>query len=377
MSCQPSRRDFLSAAAALPAAVSIPSGPAIRHATLGRTGLKVTKFVCGSMITSDPAVIERAYDLGVNCFASARDYQGGNNERLLGAALKGKREKVILATESIDMMWRPKTEKETAAYVLGNLEKSLKELQTDYVDLFFLHHKDEPSWIPEDAVGAVCSAKKQGKLRHAGITTHGLPKMVDYLLKSDLFEAVIATYNFTMDAAMHAAVKKVHDAGVGVIAMKVMAGGMRTDRPLPQFKRPGALMAALKWAMHNPNVDAAVSSVADMDQVEDNVRAMSEALTEGEQRLLAAALREFGPAYCRMCGRCEGTCAQGLPIPEILRCGMYAEGYGQFALGRSKFLELPEAARDARCDDCAGCTVRCAYGVQVAERISRTQELLA
>jgi hypothetical protein len=344
---------------------------------LGKTGLKITKFVFGSMITSNQTVIDRAYDLGINCFTSARDYQNGNNERLLGMALKGKRDKVILSTESIDMMWRPKTEKETREYVLNNLDTSLRELQTDYVDLFFLHHKDEPGWIPDEAVEAVRIAKKQGKLRHAGITTHALPKMADYLLQSDLFEAVIPMYNFTMDAEMHAAAKKVHDAGIGVIAMKVMAGGLRSDKPLPQLKRPGALAAALKWALNNPNVDAAVSSATSMEQVEENARAMTDPFTDSEHHLLAAALEEFGQKYCRLCGRCERTCAKGLPVPEILRCGMYAEGYGQFALGRSKFLELPEEARNQNCSDCPSCSVRCAYGVRVAERISRTRELLA
>jgi predicted aldo/keto reductase-like oxidoreductase len=226
-------------------------------------------------------------------------------------------------------------------------------------------------------VEAVRIAKKQGKLRHAGITTHTLPKMADYLIASDLFEAVIPMYNFTMDAEMHAAAKKVHDAGIGVIAMKVMAGGLRSKTPVPQLKRPGALTAAVKWAMNNPNVDAAVASMTDMDQLEQNVRAMTEPFVASERQLLAATLEQYGPDYCRLCGRCEGTCARSLPIPEILRCGMYAEGYGQFALGRSKFLELPAEARDRRCGECSSCSVRCAYGIRVAERVRRTQELLS
>ena len=152
MEFRQSRRGFLSSIAMLPAAGALAAEPSVRYAKLGRTDLKVTKFVFGSMITSDPTVIERAYDMGINCFTTSRDYQKGNNERLLGAALKGKRDRVVLSTESIDMMWRPKTEKETTAYVLDNLDTSLRELQTDYVDLFFLHHKDEPGWIPDEAV---------------------------------------------------------------------------------------------------------------------------------------------------------------------------------------------------------------------------------
>lgn len=371
------RRNFLSSAAMLPAVEALAAAPAVRYAKLGKTGLEITKLVFGSMITSDQTVIERAYDMGINCFTSARDYQKGNNERLLGAALKGKRDKVILSTESVDMMWRPKTEKETAEYVLNNINTSLKELQTDYVDLFFLHQKNEPGWIPDEVVEALRTAKKQGKLRHAGITTHTLPKMADYLIASDLFEAVIPMYNFTMDAEMHAAAKRVHDAGIGVIAMKVMAGGLRSKTPLPQLKRPGALTAAVKWAMNNPNVDAAVTSMTDMDQLEQNFRAMTEPFVASERQLLAATLEQYGPDYCRLCGRCEGTCAQSLPIPEILRCGMYAEGYGQFALGRSKFLELPAEARDRRCGECSICSVQCGYGIRVAERVRRTQELLS
>jgi uncharacterized protein len=377
MDSDTTRRSFLSSAAMLPAMEALAAEPPVRYAKLGKTGLKITKLVFGSMITSDQTVIERAYDMGINCFTSSRDYQKGNNERLLGAALKGKRDKVILSTESVDMMWRPKTEKETSGYVLDNLNTSLKEFQTDYVDLFFLHQKNQPDWIPDEVVEAVRIAKKQGKVRHAGITTHSLPKMADYLIRSDLFEAVIAMYNFTMDAEMHAAAKKVHDAGIGVIAMKVMAGGLGAKNPLLQLKRPGALMAAVKWAMNNPNVDAAVTSMTDTDQLEQNVRAMTEPFAASERQLLAAALEQFGPDYCRLCGRCEGTCAQGLPIPEILRCGMYAEGYGQFALGRSKFLELPAEARDRRCGECSSCSVRCGYGIRVAERVTHTQELLS
>jgi aryl-alcohol dehydrogenase-like predicted oxidoreductase len=377
MEFKQSRRGFLSSIAMLPAAGALAAEPSVRYAKLGKTDLKVTKFIFGSMVTSDPTVIERAYDMGINCFTTSRDYQKGNNERLLGEALKGKRDRVVLCTESIDMMWRPKTEKETTAYVLDNLDTSLKELQTDYVDLFFLHHKDEPGWIPDEAVEAVRIARKQGKVRHAGVTTHALPKMADYLVRGDLFEAVIPIYNFTMDAEMHAAVKKVHDAGIGVIAMKVMAGGLRSEKPLPQLERPGAPAAALKWALTNPSVDAAVTSVANMEQLEENFRAMTDPFTDNERQLLAATLDEIGPDYCRLCGRCDGTCRKGLPIPDILRCGMYAEGYGQFDMGRSKYLALPQWARKSGCGDCPSCSVRCAYGVRVAERVARTRRLLA
>lgn len=137
------------------------------------------------------------------------------------------------------------------------------------------------------------------------------------------------------------------------------------------------MLAALKWAINNPNVDAAVTSVTDVDQLEENVRAMTEPFTDSERQLLEAALEQFGPDCCRLCGRCDGTCVKALPIPEILRCGMYAEGYGQFALGRGKFLELPAELRGGSCGECSGCSVLCPYGLKVAEKVRHIHELLA
>jgi hypothetical protein len=78
-----------------------------------------------------------------------------------------------------------------------------------------------------------------------------------------------------------------------------------------------------------------------------------------------------------MCGQCDGACAKGLPVADILRCLTYADGYGQFSLGRERFLELPAEVAQVRCDSCSTCTVDCPHGVRVSERLARAQELFA
>jgi predicted aldo/keto reductase-like oxidoreductase len=78
-----------------------------------------------------------------------------------------------------------------------------------------------------------------------------------------------------------------------------------------------------------------------------------------------------------MCGACEGRCPKGLPVSDILRYLSYADGYGEFALARESFLELPEPLRAIRCRDCAACAIECPNGVQVAARLARAQETLA
>src|SRR5271157_4087860 len=102
----------------------------LEYRILGRTGLKVTTVGMGCMITSDPSVITRAADLGINYFDTARGYQQGNNERMVAAALGARRKDVIISTKS----HAPNKEE-----LQKHLDTSLRELNTDYIDIWFLH----------------------------------------------------------------------------------------------------------------------------------------------------------------------------------------------------------------------------------------------
>jgi predicted aldo/keto reductase-like oxidoreductase len=117
--------------------------------------------------------------------------------------------------------------------------------------------------------------------------------------------------------------------------------------------------------------------MTDMDQLEENLQAMAHPFATGDEKLLAAHLEKIAPLYCRMCGKCDGDCQKGLPVADVLRFLTYADGYGQFALGRERFLELTQEQVAVRCGDCAECTVKCPFGVQVSNRMARAQELFA
>jgi predicted aldo/keto reductase-like oxidoreductase len=388
MTYDTTRRGFLSAGLALPLARlggkiglfrsdKSPAGAnspvQLDYRTLGKTGLKVTTLGFGCMITSDPSVITRAADLGINYFDTARGYQHGNNEKMVGAALKGKRKEIVLSTKSAA------GNKEA---VLQDLDTSLKELGTDYVDIWYLHAKNSPGDVRDDLIEAQQIAKKQGKIRFAGVSTHsGQKELLPWLAQKGVFDVVLAAYNFTMDSGMEQAVEAAATGNLGVVAMKVMAGGFRTLKPgdptLEKLHREGAMLSALKWTLKNRNVTTTIPSMTDMDQLEENLKAMTQPYGGGDEKLLATKLEMITPLYCRLCGECEGTCAKGLPIQDTLRFLTYAEGYGQFALGRERFQELPIAQKTVRCGDCAECTVTCRHGVQVFARMSRAQELFA
>ena len=166
---------------------------------------------------------------------------------------------------------------------------------------------------------------------------------------------------------------------LGVVAMKVMAGGnRRADAKTKDIlKRDGAMLAALKWTLRNPFVHTTIPSITDMEQLDENLRAMAAPFSEADGKVLAARLREIGPEYCRMCGACSGQCRYGLEVADINRFLMYSENYGEFGLGREHFQMLPAAAKEVRCASCERCTVTCPNGVRVAERLSRAQECFA
>jgi predicted aldo/keto reductase-like oxidoreductase len=390
-----SRRAFLGSTLALPALASassegaaqgqapaarpaaVPSAPKFTYGALGKTGMRVARLSFGCMTTSDQSVIERAADMGLNYFDTARVYQGGNNERMVGAALKKYRDKVYISS---------KTQARDGKAALADLDTSLKELQTDHLDVWHLHSRSTPDMVTDDVLEAQRSAKQAGKIRFAGVSFHGgHAQMIPAMLKLNHFDVFLMSYNFTMDPEIEPLIEAAHKANVGVVAMKGLAGGVKptvgsyrvpADK-LNKLTREGAPVAALKWVLKNPNVDTVIPSIVDNDQLEQNIAAMSAPFSQSDGNLLAMRLEEIAPFYCRMCGRCDGQCPKGLPVADVLRFLTYAEGYGQFAMAREHFQALPAKAAAVRCGSCESCSVQCPHGVQVASRLQRAQEMFA
>ena len=384
MNIDTSRRNFLAAGLALPAAglASTASSPAlapqqgapargkITYRVLGKTGLKVSTVGYGAMITSDATVITRAADMGINYFDTSRGYSGGQNERMVGVGLGAKRKDVFISS---------KCEANDKASCLAQLDTSLKELNTDHLDVWLLHRFDTAASISDELVDALRTAKQQGKSRFVGVSTHDLPAVVDRIIECKL-DVLQTLYSFASPATYGPAIEKLHKAGVGVVAMKVMA----KTAPRGQAGAAGARAkaadfapAALKWVLKNPSIDTTVPSMTDIDQLEQNFKVMAEEFTDADSKLLTARLEEITPYYCRVCGECKGQCPKGLPVSDMVRFVMYADGYGQFALGREHFQRMAAEHQEVRCNDCATCAVRCPHGVQVSQRLMRAQELFA
>jgi uncharacterized protein len=376
-----SRRKFLQAGLALPVAGLVVThsrdsfgalSGGVPYRILGKTGLKVTGVGCGVGLIPDPAILVRAADLGVNYFDTARTYEKGKSEEITGAALQSRRNKIILASKADGM---------TKAEVLKEMDESLKALRTDHVDIWHLHGRDTPDAITDEAVEAQLILKKQGKTRFIGVSAHDINAVVDKIVKLGVHDVVQTTYSYPLGPDRNAAIHKLHEAGIGVVAMKVVvAMSMAGFGPPPKGRKTltnEGPLAAVKWVLKNPGIATTVPHADTLEQLEMNFRAMTESYTPQDEKMLFARNEEIRPLYCRMCYECKGKCPKGVPATDELRYLAYNDFAGDFRQARNNFMRLPDEIRAVRCSDCSACSIRCPNGVDVQNRLIRAQDLLA
>jgi hypothetical protein len=347
------------------------SAPKVVYRKLGKTGLKVTGVGYGIGFVPVKEVVARAIDMGVNYYDTSRDY--GDSEKIFGEVMKGKRNKVIIATKS------PSRKK---ADILKDLDTSLAALGTDHVDIWHLHARDTPSSIPDEAVEAMEQCKKSGKARFIGFSCHDINNMVPFILKTKKFDVVQTTYSFPIGGRYRdEAIAKLHKAGVGVIAMKVVVA--LTGLNIKNFDNPPARpngdgpVAGIKWVLQNPAIGTTVPNMRTIPQLEMNFRAMSEPYSAADEKLLFVMNEQIRPDYCRMCYECKGVCPKGMPVTDVLRFLAYNDFCGDYHHAVVNFRDLAREVRDVRCGDCSVCAIQCPNGVHVQDRLIRAQQLLA
>ena len=380
MSLNPSRRQFLQAGLALPAAGLVSSNnfpsapqesPKVVYRALGKTGLKVSGVGYGIGFKPIPEVVARALDMGVNYFDTSRDY--ADSEKTFSGIIKGRqRDKIVIATKS------PNRKKDA---IIKDLDTSLSQLGVDYVDIWHLHARDTPAAISDEAVEAMEICKKSGKARFIGFSCHDPNRMVDFVIKTGKFDVVQTTYSFPIGGIYRdRAIKKLQDAGIGIIAMKVVVG--LTGLNLKDFDNPPASkgegpLAGIKWVLQNPAIGTTVPHMKTIPELEMNFRAMSEPYTPADEKLLYVMNEQIRPDYCRMCYECKGQCPKGVPVTDVLRFLAYHDFCGNYHQAVVNFRGLTKEVRDVRCTDCSSCAIQCPNGVHVQDRLARAQQLLA
>ncbi len=386
--------------AADPVSAAVGAKPEIRrYRTLGKTGLEISDIGFGSAGCRSADLVRHCYDAGVNYFDTAEMYRtegwmrGDYVENVLGQALHDKRDKVVIATKYATQANHDR------AHIMKELEASLRRLRTDYVDVFFNHAVNDvdrmanPEWHE-----FVRLAKKQGKIRFAGMSGHGgrLRECLDYVLDRDLADVILCAHNFGSDPAFYERLTKSFDMvanqqglperlakarakGVGVIAMKTQMGAKLND--LSVYQKDGAdfARAALRWVFSDPSVDAAIVSMRNKS-IADNYMACSgdEQFARRDFEVLERYVARTSTEYCRPgCDACHESCPHDVPIADVLRQRMYEERYGNPRMARQGYARLGAAA--SACTTCTeqSCLGNCPYDLDIPKLTRDTARQLA
>jgi len=327
----------------------------LKERILGKTGLKVRTLGFGGIpiqkVTKDEAiqVVRRCYELGINYFDTARAYTV--SEERVGKALEGVRDEVFIATKS-----RRRTKDE----VLLELEISLTNLRTDWIDVYQLHNvSSEEEWeqvtSPGGALEALYQARDEGKIKHLGITSHN-PTLLTEIVKEDIFETILIPYNYLATLPGEDLLPLCHKMNVGTVIMKPFGGGAFSN-----------IKTALKFLLGDKNVDVVVPGMKSIQEVEENVSVASTSYVLGPEELefIEKDRVELGSEYCRACNYCQ-PCQQGIPISFVLR----TETQFLKRIGWSPNLEkqLQEAIEVVpTCLKCGECESRCPYHLPISE----------
>jgi predicted aldo/keto reductase-like oxidoreductase len=347
--------------------------------TLGKTGMKIPVISFGVMRADNPNLCKAAYEKGIKFFDTANGYQNGNNEKMLGNLLKDyPRNSFYLATKigpaGDDKEGKP-TNLTTAEDFLTKFNTSLTRLKMEYVDILYIHGVRNIEMLSyKPIINTVRKLKKEGKIKFIGFSTHANePALINAAAEMDIYDVILTSYNFkqTYINEMNSAIKKASQAGIGIIAMKTMAGGGFLDK---EKTKPINSTAALKWALSNPDITTAIPGMTDFDQLDLNIKLLTDlSITESEKRDLLLASAETG-LYCTGCLKCLGNCKLNLPVPDLMRAYMYAYGYSNPRMAYSLLSEL--GTNDNPCKDCNNCQVNCTKKFNIREKIADISRLV-
>ncbi len=348
---------------------------------LGRTGFQISDIVVGGgRVKGEKGseIVRMALDRGVNYVDTSPDYSATGSENAIAAALKGRRDKVFVATKFCTARGHlgPKAGVAEHKQVV---EDSLRRLQTDYVDLVHQHSCDEVARIESETMHeAFDRLKQEGKVRFLGFSSHtpNLVQVADAAIANGRYDVMMLAYHHGIWPEMADVVRRAREADVGVVAMKTLKGAKHDGLAGFQERSGAYSQAALRWVLSNTDVSAAIISFFEFQHVDEYLFASGGRADARDLTLLREYDRQVAGRYCAPhCGACLSNCPEGVPIHDVLRHRMYFEDYGNEKEALRLYAGLGTNAE--ACASCSGpCVGSCPLGIDIPERMRGSHELL-
>ena len=324
----------------------------MEYRILGKTGLKISRMGFGGIpiqkidAAGTRELMLKLREAGVNYIDTARGYTV--SESYLGEALEGIRQDFILATKSMSR---------DAAGMAKDIDISLNNLRTDYIDLYQVHNPTlaqlEQVAAPGGALEALLEAKKMGKIGHIGVTAHGLDVFAR-ALEMDWVETIMFPYNI-VETQGEDLIAKCTEKNIGFICMKPLAGGAIEDATL-----------ALRFIAANDNVTVVIPGMAAPEEIAQNIAAVcdNKPLSDDEKAAMEAVRQQLGTHFCRRCNYCA-PCTAGISIYSVFLMDGYLTRYGLADWARMRYAGMEKTASD--CVDCGVCETRCPYNLPIRQ----------
>ena len=331
----------------------------MEYRILGKTGLKISRLGFGGIpiqridAEGTKVLMHQLKGAGVNFIDTARGYTV--SEEYLGYALEGIRKDFVIATKSM-----ARTKEAMAA----DIDISLKNLRTDYIDLYQVHNATPEQLqqvvAPGGALEALQEAKAAGKIGHIGLTSHSLDTF-KLALDMDWVETFMFPYNI-VETQAEKLIKEAAARNIGFIDMKPLAGGAIENATL-----------ALRYICANENVTVVIPGMADPKELEQNIAAVSDSspITAEETAAFLEVRNQLGTNFCRRCNYCQ-PCAAGINISGAFLFDGYLQRYGLADWARSRYATLPVKA--SACIGCGACESRCPYNLPIREMLKKVAE---
>ena len=328
----------------------------MEYRILGKTGLKISRMGFGGIpiqkIDEEGTrkLLHEMMEKGVNYIDSARGYTV--SEQYIGYGLEGIRDKFVLATKSMSR---------TKEAMAADIETSLGNFRTDYIDLYQVHN---PSMEQLDqvigeggALEALMEAKAAGKIGHIGLTAHSTA-VFERALELDWVETIMFPYNIVEQQGAEL-IHKCTEKNIGFIDMKPLAGGAIEDAAL-----------ALRYVCSNPDVTVVIPGMAEVRELEQNLAACSntEPLADEELKAMDKVREQLGTDFCRRCNYCA-PCTVGINIPSVFLFAGYLQRYDLADWAKDRYSTLKVKA--SACIGCGKCEPRCPYHLPIREKLKK------